>query len=77
MANKSIVTPWEVKGDVDYKRLITEFGIQEIDESLLKRIKKTAGELHLYLRRKIFFAHRDLKWILDEYDKGNKFFLYK
>ena len=76
MANKSIVTPWEVKGDVDYKRLITEFGIQEIDESLLKRIKKTAGELHLYLRRKIFFAHRDLKWILDEYDKGNKFFLY-
>ena len=58
MVNKTIVTPWEVKGDVDYNRLITEFGIQKIDESLLKRIKKTAGELHLYLRRNIFFAHR-------------------
>ena len=28
------------------------------------------------LRRNIFFAHRDLKWLLDEYEKGNKFFLY-
>jgi len=28
------------------------------------------------LRRRIFFAHRDLNWLLDEYEKGNKFFLY-
>jgi len=28
------------------------------------------------LRRGIFFAHRDFNWIMDEYDKGNKFFLY-
>jgi tryptophanyl-tRNA synthetase len=28
------------------------------------------------LRRKIFFSHRDLDWILNEYEKGNKFFLY-
>ena len=28
------------------------------------------------LRRGIFFAHRDLNWLLDEYEKGNKFFLY-
>jgi len=28
------------------------------------------------LRREIFFAHRDLKWVLDEYEKGNPFFLY-
>ncbi len=76
MTNKFIVTPWEVTGDVDYKRLIKEFGIKEIDEPLLKRIKKKTGELHYFLRRKIFFAHRDLNWILDEYEKGNKFFLY-
>lgn len=76
MAEKFIVTPWEVSGDVDYKRLVREFGINEIDDDTLERIKKVAGEVHPFLRRKIFFAHRDLKWILDEYEKGNKFFLY-
>ena len=28
------------------------------------------------LRRKIFFAHRDINWLLDEYEKGNKFYIY-
>ena len=76
MAKQFVVTPWDVSGDVDYKRLISEFGIKEIDEALLKRIKKVTGEIHPFLKRKIFFAHRDLNWILDEYEKGNKFFLY-
>jgi len=71
-----VVTPWEVSGDVDYKRLVKDFGLREIDEALLGRIKKIAKELHPFLRRRIFFAHRDLNWILDEYEKGNKFFLY-
>jgi len=73
---KSVVTPWEVSGNVDYDKLIKEFGVSKIDEKLLKRIKKHTGGLHFMLRRKIFFAHRDLKWLLDEYEKGNKFFLY-
>ncbi len=76
MAKKYVVTPWEVKGDVDYKRLVSEFGLKEINDDLLKRLEKIAGELHPYLRRKIFFAHRDLGWILDQYEKKNKFFLY-
>jgi len=70
------VTPWEVSGHVDYDKLLREFGVGKIDASLLERIKKHTGELHPFLRRKIFFAQRDLKWILDEYEKGNKFFLY-
>jgi len=70
------VTPWQVSGKVDYDKLIREFGVSKIDETLLKRIEKIAGEIPLLLRRKTFFAHRDLKWILDEYEKGNKFFLY-
>ena len=70
------VTPWEVKGNIDYDKLIQEFGISKIDEKTLKRIQKHTGELHLFLRRKIFFAHRDLNFVLDEYEKGNKFFLY-
>jgi len=70
------VTPWEVSGDIDYNRLIKEFGVEGVSSDLLERIKKHSRKLHFMLDRKIFFAHRDLKFILDEYDKGNKFFLY-
>lgn len=70
------VTPWEVRGDVDYDKLIQRFGTEKLDSKLLERIRKHTGELHPLLRRGIFFSHRDLNWILDEYDKGNKFFLY-
>lgn len=73
---KSVVTPWEVKGEVDYDKLMKEFGVSKLDEKLLERIKKHTKELHFMLRRKIFFAHRDLNWLLDKYEKGNKFFLY-
>ena len=76
MTHKYVVTPWEVHGDIDYKRLIKEFGIKDIDSKLLKRIEKHTGDLHHFLKRQIFFAHRDLKFILDEYEKDNKFFLY-
>lgn len=71
-----IVTPWEVKGEVDYEKLIKEFGTEKITEDLLKRIKKHTKELHYMLRRHIFFSHRDMNWILNEYEKGNKFYLY-
>ncbi len=71
-----IVTPWEVKGKIDYEKLIKKFGTKRIDSVLLQRIKKHTGELHHFLRRGIFFSHRDLDWVLDEYEKGNKFFLY-
>lgn len=70
------VTPWKVQGDVDYNKLIKEFGVQAIDDKLAKRIKKHTGELHHMLKRNIFFAHRDMNFILDQYEKGNKFFLY-
>jgi len=74
--NKMDVTPYDVKGIVDYDKLINEFGINKLTTKDIKRIEKIAGESHPYLRRGIFFAHRDINWILDEYEKGNKFFLY-
>ena len=74
MVNK--VNPYEIKGKVDYDKLIKEFGVKKIDNFLIKRIEKIAGEVHPYLKREIFFTHRDLKQFLDEYDKGNKGFLY-
>jgi len=70
------VTPWEVIGDVDYEKLRRDFGLDRIEQPLLDRIRKHTGELHYMLRRGIFFAHRDMNWLLDEYEKGNKFFLY-
>lgn len=76
MTNETSVNPYEVKGKIDYNKLIKEFGLEKIDQKLLDRIKKHTKELHPMLEREIFFAHRDLKWLLDEYEKGNKFFLY-
>ena len=70
------VTPWEVKGNIDYDKLIKEFGVSKITDAHLKEIEKYTKDIHHFLRRGIFFAHRDLKFILDEYQKGNKFFLY-
>ena len=71
-----IVNPYNVEGKINYERLVKEFGLERIDDKILKKIKKHVGEIHPMLRRGIMFAHRDLNWILDEYEKGNKFFLY-
>ncbi|MFO7835573.1 MAG: tryptophan--tRNA ligase [Candidatus Thorarchaeota archaeon] len=71
-----VVTPWEVKGKVDYARLIEEFGTEPIDDGLRQRLVDLAGDDHILLRRKLFFSHRDLDWILDEYEEGHEFVLY-
>lgn len=71
------VTPYNVRGVVDYDKLIREFGTEPLEDSILARIRRLAGgELHFMLRRKIFFTHRDLGWLFDEYEKGNSFYLY-
>jgi len=74
--NEMVVTPWEVRGKVDYERLIQEFGTLPLTEELLKRIEKHAGHAHLQLRRGLFFSHRDLDTVIDLYEKGTKFVLY-
>ena len=71
-----VVNPYLVEGATDYERLVKDFGLSTIDQALVSRMEKLAGSSHPMLRRGIFFAHRDLKWLLDEYEKGNKFFLY-
>jgi tryptophanyl-tRNA synthetase len=74
--NEMVVTPWEVRGKVDYERLIREFGTQPLTNELLQRLAKYTGSLHIQLRRKLFFSHRDLDTVLDLYEKGTKFVLY-
>jgi tryptophanyl-tRNA synthetase len=74
--NEMVVTPWEVRGKVDYERLIREFGTEPLTEGLLQKLAKYTGGLHLQLRRELFFSHRDVDVVLDLYEKGIKFVLY-
>jgi len=82
--NSMIVNPWEVKGKIDYGKLIEQFGSKPIDQAMLDRIEKVTGKkLHPLLRRGIFFSHRDLDVILKKVEdaaaKGEKkypFYLY-
>jgi Tryptophanyl-tRNA synthetase len=71
-----VVTPWEVKGKVDYDKLIERFGTQRITENLKERIKRDVGELHTLLRREVFFSHRDLDLVLNDFESGKGFYLY-
>ncbi len=69
------VTPYKVTGEIDYDVLIERFGTKRIDDAMLKRLSEY-GPLHPMLRRGLVYSHRDLGWLLDEYDKGRKFSLY-
>ena len=72
-----VVTPYEVRGRIDYARLRELFGTQELTPELLARIHHvTGGELHPLLSRGIYYSHRDLAGILDGFANGRPFFLY-
>ena len=75
-ADEFIVTPWHVEGDIDYDKLIEKFGTQKISPELLEKIKNMTNEDHFMLRRGIFFSHREMNRILEDYEKGDDFFLY-
>lgn len=79
------VDPFDVKGAVvdgkvqaiDYEKLLKDFGTRRISPELLERFEKLTGHKpHIYLRRGMFFSHRDLERILDRYEQGKPFFLY-
>ena len=77
--SKQIVDPWTVEseGAIDYDRLIEQFGSQRLEPAIVERIEKLTGKKpHRFLRRGIFFSHRDLSQILDLYEAGKKFYLY-
>jgi tryptophanyl-tRNA synthetase len=67
----------ESEGAIDYDKLVKLFGSQRIDKDLILRFETVTGvKPHRFLTRGIFFSHRDLNFILDKYEKGEKFFLY-
>jgi len=76
-ADEFVVTPYEVKGRIDYARLRELFGTQELTAELLAKLQRlTGGELHPLLTRGIYYSHRDLAPILDGFANGKPFFLY-
>jgi len=76
-AASATVTPWEVIGHVDYDKLVREFGSQNITPDLIERVERiTQMPAHPLLRRGVFFSHRELNELLNQYEAGKKFFLY-
>ena len=74
---ENIVNPWVVQGQVKYDKLVEEFGTQLITEDLMERFEKvTKKSIHPWIKRGLFFCHRDLNLILDAYEKGEEIFLY-
>lgn len=64
----SVVNPWEVAGEIDYDKLIKEFGTQEINSVLRKKLADT----HPLLRRGLYFSHRDLDLWIKDAESGKK-----
>lgn len=79
-SKRSRVTPWEVEDVVDYSKLIREFGVQEIDNEDREYLKKLAEQKglkeHIFLRRGLFFAHMDLKKVIELHKENKPIFLY-
>ncbi|MGC9148992.1 MAG: tryptophan--tRNA ligase [Sulfolobales archaeon] len=71
------VTPWEVRGRVDYEKLIKIFGTSPLTKDLLDKFGRLINqELHVLLRRRVFFSHRDFDKVLEDLERGEKIFLY-
>jgi tryptophanyl-tRNA synthetase len=74
---KFVVTPYEVRGTIDYVRLRELFGTQDLTRELLVRLRTAAGtELPPLLSRGIYYSHRDLGMILEAVEQKKPFFLY-
>ena len=71
------VNPFSVSGQVDYSKLISQFGAQPISKELISRFEKvTSTKAHHFLERGIMISHRDLDKILDCVEQGKEVYLY-
>jgi tryptophanyl-tRNA synthetase len=71
-----VVDAYKVEGKIDYDQFAKSYGLKLIDEDLDKRLEKYAGNLHFLVKRRIFYAQREMGWLIDEFEKGNKFYVY-
>mmetsp|Transcript_3508 Transcript_3508/g.8733 ORF Transcript_3508/g.8733 Transcript_3508/m.8733 type:complete len:650 (+) Transcript_3508:177-2126(+) len=82
---KMEVTPFSVKGLLDYDKLLQDFKLDPVTADLLKRLEqvvakrgssKPPASLHRFLRRNAALAHRDLDKLLTAVEKGKSFYIY-
>ncbi|QKF94558.1 tryptophanyl-tRNA synthetase [Fadolivirus algeromassiliense] len=75
-----IITPFEAStktGKFNYQKLIDEFGVEPITQDLINRFEILTGhKVHTWIRRGLFFAHRELNKMLDDYEQGKPIFIY-
>lgn len=72
-----LMTEYDNQSSFDYNKLIDQFGAQPITPELISRFESVTGHVaHTWLRRGIFFAHRQLDSVLDHYEAGKPIFLY-
>ncbi|MEM2024762.1 MAG: tryptophan--tRNA ligase [Desulfurococcaceae archaeon] len=76
MASDVSVTPWEAPAFVDYEKLIKLFGVKPLTNKEIDLIKSHTREDHVMLRRRVFYAHRDLDVFLEKYGEGHRCALY-
>jgi tryptophanyl-tRNA synthetase len=78
--DEQIVDPYRVSTggkEIDYDKLIVKFGCKRITEDLISRVERlTNRRAHRFIRRGIFFSHKDLDLILNMYERGRPFYLY-
>lgn len=80
-AGEDFVDPWTVQTSsakgIDYDKLIVRFGSSKIDKELINRIERATGQRpHHFLRRGVFFSHRDMNQVLNAYENKKPFYLY-
>ena len=66
MADDVEIDPWSSSVSTDYARIIQKFGLDSVE---LSKIPNP----HMYHRRGIIFAHRDLNLVLDAHSLGKPF----
>jgi tryptophanyl-tRNA synthetase len=81
-SDEMVVNIENVTGLIDYDKLVDQFGSNLIDDALLAQLEAaTVGagrvpRLHRFLRRGMFFSHRDLHTLLDAVQSGTPMYLY-
>ncbi|KAF1950498.1 tryptophanyl-tRNA synthetase [Byssothecium circinans] len=85
-ASEQEINPWDVQAatddqgnvlEFDYEAISQKWATKLIDADILARFERVTGHKpHRWLRRGLFFSHRDLDLILDTYEKDGEFLLY-
>jgi len=71
------VDPWTCEGEIDYDKLLEQWGCDPVTPEQLERWERLTGSKpHPLIRRGVYYAQKDLDIILDCAESGEGFYLY-